>query len=503
MPGHEEDATGGRTGHEEDATGGRTADLRIKLDAIAQAVGEEFDAWWVELWTFAPDRDTIECRAFWCREQAAGAREEDRVGAVIGIGQSHDLRRLILTGSPAVRHADDADTPAVERDAMTAGRYRSRIDYPLILHDRVLGVLSVADAHGHLAAPDGVERLGGLCRLAASALDALVVVERQRERMRHLVGLLEPARSVAAILEVREAVERVKADIAEGLPGMGVDVEVYLRREDGCLAPALEEAGADGAGGGARQPDALARQSVDCRLPGQARSGDTMRLVVPLAVGERVTGCLDVAARMPRRFRDEEVELVGLLAGQVAVALRNARVCRALENRSATDPLTGLYSSWYFYERLPAEVARARRYGEPLALMLVELDDAGRLGGDDAGPSAKDVVSTAARLLRGCLRDKVDVACSRGGGRFAVLLPNTPALGGHAGIVAERVRRTLEETAVTSDDARRVEHLTASIAVAGFPTHAEDADDLGDLAEAALAAALRSGGNRIVVAGER
>jgi len=485
--------------------GHASPDLPAMLHTVAQAVGAALGAWWIEIWTFAPERDTIACRAFWSCD-AAGDLGRDRVGTVIGLTQSHDLRRLILTGHPMVRRVDDPDLPAGEREALKAEGCRIQVDYPLILHDRILGVLSVADARDdRLTTAKDEERLRAFCRLAASALDAVLAVERQEERMRRLVALLEPDRLVGATLRVCNAVERVKTDIATVLPGVELEIEVFVRRDDGTFAHAITDDAEPCAGRAeaAWRPDALARQAVDRRRTEQTRpdTGAT-RLVVPLVVDERVTGYLDLVGKVERLFREEEIELVGLLAGQVAVALRNARVYRALENRSATDPLTGLYSGWYFVERLAAEVARARRYKQPLALLLAEIDGVERFRAGDGGLDGDEMMRSASRLVCGCLRDKVDVACYQGDGRFALMLPNTPALGGHAGTVAERVRRTLEETALKSDESARVERCTVSVAVAGFPSHAEDADDLTAAAEAALAAALRSGGNRIVVAGE-
>ncbi len=483
---------------------GHTApDLPAMLQTVTQAVGAALGAWWVELWTFAPEEDTIACRAFWACDEA-GELGRDRVGTVIGLTQSHDLRRLVLTGRPTIRRVDDPEVPAIERETLKSEGCRIRVDYPLILHDRILGILSVADTRDdRLVSAADESRLGRFCHLAASALDAVVAVERQEERMRRLVALLDPERSVAATLRVREAVERVRADIASVLPGVELEIDVYVRRDDGtyghALAEGAEECASDA--GAVWRPDALARQAVDRQRVEQARPDDgTTRLIVPLVVDGAVTGCLDLSGRIARRFREDEIELVGLLAGQVAVALRNARVFRVLENRSATDALTGLYSSWYFVERLAAEVARARRYKTPLALMLAELDGVERFRGE-RGFGLDEVVRATARLVRGCLRDKVDVACYQGDGRFAVVLPSTPVLGGHAGIVAQRVLTTVEGTALRSDESARVERCTVSIAVAGFPAHAEDAEELAAAAEAALAAARRAGGNRIVAAG--
>jgi diguanylate cyclase (GGDEF)-like protein len=217
---------------------------------------------------------------------------------------------------------------------------------------------------------------------------------------------------------------------------------------------------------------------------------------VPLA-GERSAGYLDLKAPLRRPFREAEVELASLLAGQTGAALERARELRALQNRSATDTITGLYSRWYFYERLYAEVARARRYRQPLSLVVGELD-----GEEDLararGPEFRDAVLAAtAHLLLSSLRDKVDVACRLGGGRFALLLPSTPPGPDAAGLVAERARQRVAATRLSDDELGELGRFTMSFGVAGFPEAAEDADELAGVAEDRLRTARAAGGDRI------
>ena len=186
-----------------------------------------------------------------------------------------------------------------------------------------------------------------------------------------------------------------------------------------------------------------------------------------------------------------------LLAEQAASALERAGSFRALQNRSATDTATGLYSRWYFYERLYAEVARARRYREPLSLVLVELDGEPELAAARGAAHRDAVLAATARLVRACLRDKVDVACRLGGGRFALLLPNTPPGPETAGRVAERIRSRVAATRLSDDDLGELGRGTVSVGVAGYPEAAEDADELAAAAEARLARAVAAGGDRV------
>ena len=244
--------------------------------------------------------------------------------------------------------------------------------------------------------------------------------------------------------------------------------------------------------------DALARQAVDLGRPEQARTADgRARLLLPLGGGEHASGYLELTASMTRSFRAQELELAGLLAAQAGAALERAKAFRAVQSRSATDVTTGLYGRWYFYERLYAEVARARRYRQPLTLVMAEVDGEEELV-RVRGPGFRDAVLAAtARLLLASLRDKVDVACRLGAGRFALLLPSTPPGPDAAGLVAERVRQRVAGTLLADDELGELGRYTMSLGVAGYPADAEDADELASAAGDRLAAAGAAGGDRV------
>ena len=102
-----------------------------------------------------------------------------------------------------------------------------------------------------------------------------------------------------------------------------------------------------------------------------------------------------------------------------------------------------------------------------------------------------------ARLLQTSLRDKVDIACRLGGGRFALLLPNTLPGPDAAGLVAERIRARVAATRLSDDELGELGRFTMSLGVAGFPDAAEDADELAGVAGERLAAARAAGGDRV------
>jgi len=468
-------------------------DIDSLLGAVVAEVGEALGFWSADLWAFSGDADSLTCRAWWCREPQA-ATAGSCVGAVVPLDQSHDLRRLVLTAEIVERHADDELSPA-EAAALTQAGFASRVDVPLLSGEEVLGVLSLAErravrrltAHEH-----GL--LASFSRLAAASLRAALLAEAAERRSGRLAGLLSSYSGMAASPSAADVAAAVHREAEKLLPEVGCTAEVVLRRDDGGYVRA--GAGDDPAGGW--RADALARQSVDMQRPEHGRTADGWsRLVVPLATGDRSFGYLDLSAPLRRSFRAEEVELAVLLAAQAAAALERARSFRSLQSRTATDTGTGLYGRWYFYERLNAEVARARRYREPLSLVLVELDTEREAATPHRHAHRDAVVAATAQLVQACLRDKVDVACRLAVGRFGLLLPNTPSGPRAAGLVAERIRQRAAGTFLSDDDLGALGRVTLSLGVAGFPDAAEDADELLSSAEERLATALAAGGDRV------
>ena len=160
-----------------------------------------------------------------------------------------------------------------------------------------------------------------------------------------------------------------------------------------------------------------------------------------------------------------------------------------LEHRSVTDPLTGLFNRYHFDATMTREIARCRRYGVPLSLLLVDVDRLKLMNdrwGHHAGDQALGRVAVAIqKSLRG-----TDIAARLGGDEFAIILPDTDAVAGL--IVATRIRRNLIEHASTM--------VTVSGGLVELPRNATEvsAAQLMLVADHALYAAKNSGGNCVV-----
>jgi len=222
-------------------------------------------------------------------------------------------------------------------------------------------------------------------------------------------------------------------------------------------------------------------------------AGATESLVVPLGNGDD-TGSL-VLYPPPDGFPSEARELARWLATQASIALENARLHGLVKAQAVTDELTGLANRRRFMEVLELELKRSDRFDSPLALVLADLDDFKLVNDRFGHQTGDDVLRALSRVFRASLRD-VDLPARLGGEEFAVLLPETDALGAEG--LAERLRAELAALELQGPGLDLV-HVTASFGVAVYP-EAASGDDLLSFADAALYAAKAAGKNRVVLA---
>ena len=218
-------------------------------------------------------------------------------------------------------------------------------------------------------------------------------------------------------------------------------------------------------------------------------------LAAPLVTEASVLGLLTLVAPEDGAFDDQAARAVGALAGQGAVAIENARLHRLIQKQARTDGLTSLANHREFQEQLAHEVERAQRFGVPVGLVLLDLDDF-KMINDRYGHLAGDnVLKAVSGALRGAIRD-IDQASRYGGEEFAVILPHTTVEGGAR--LAERLRQAIAERVASAPDGRQI-RITASFGVAGLPAHAATQVELIATADAALYRAKQSGKNRVAV----
>lgn len=161
---------------------------------------------------------------------------------------------------------------------------------------------------------------------------------------------------------------------------------------------------------------------------------------------------------------------------------------------AATDSLTGIANRRRLLERTGEELRRARRFGHPLALLLVDLDHFKRVNDNWGHATGDRALLRVAEICGATVRD-IDLAARLGGEEFAVLLPViTPEA---AKEVGERLRRAIETIGLEADDGTPIP-LTASIGVAVMAS-GDTPESLLGRADQAMYEAKRSGRNRMIV----
>ena len=172
----------------------------------------------------------------------------------------------------------------------------------------------------------------------------------------------------------------------------------------------------------------------------------------------------------------------------------------ALLEESITDPLMGIYNRRYLERRLKEEGLRAKRYGQPLALLLVDIDDFKAVN-DTYGHQCGDfVLEQLGQVMLDSIRDS-DMVARYGGDEIVILLPNT--CDSEAFLFAERLRKIVENQDIALPDKRGERKLslniTVSIGVAGFNQSCMNSWSFIEHADKALYQAKEKGRNMVVV----
>ena len=192
---------------------------------------------------------------------------------------------------------------------------------------------------------------------------------------------------------------------------------------------------------------------------------------------------------VPHTFFSQHSWQVGALLEMILLSMTLSGRMSELQHQSRTDPLTLLGNRRQFDVTLPTEFARACKQGQPLSLLVIDIDQF-KLYNDLHGHAQGDeAVKVVAAALRKHAR-KPYIACRYGGDEFCAILPGTSEAS--AGVLAERLRAAVQHT-LTGE-----ETVTVSI---GYACHLNDrfenAVKLFEAADAALYSAKEQGRNSI------
>jgi diguanylate cyclase (GGDEF)-like protein len=232
---------------------------------------------------------------------------------------------------------------------------------------------------------------------------------------------------------------------------------------------------------------------------GACRIGEVSALAQVLRGSDgssEVLGVISVA-RSDGAFEDGERQLFAYLARQAGISVENVGLHEQVQRQAVTDELTGLFNHRRFVEALELEAERARRFDQPVGLVMVDLDDFKAVNDTYGHQQGDEVLRQVAGLMRSYSRE-IDAPARYGGEELAIVLPQTDLNG--ATRLAERLRAGIEALAIPRLSGGGSMRVTASIGVASLPESGGDVERLIAAADAALYEAKRGGKNKTVQA---
>ena len=212
----------------------------------------------------------------------------------------------------------------------------------------------------------------------------------------------------------------------------------------------------------------------------------------PMKIGSRKLGVLNIADKTDgNAYSEFDLELLNSIIPQFAVLIDRAVLknkAGEYEQLSVTDALTGLLNRRYLEERLTEETKRSNRYGYPMSLMMIDVDEFKNYNDTFGHPEGDKTLRIVAHSLKETLRS-ADVAARYGGEEFSILLPQTTSEEAHT--IAERIRQKIEATPFPH---RKV---TVSIGIASCSQIVCEPQEVIKAADQALYEAKRRGRNNV------
>jgi len=320
---------------------------------------------------------------------------------------------------------------------------------PLMVKRKILGVFAAVSTEPNGFSRGDIRLFGALVNQAAVALaaqEAMEAVRQSEQTQRELRGRLEElhlaARELGACaseeevwrnairaarnilgfdecdLAVREGDELVSRANLEGLSPPGAP---RIHKDQGGIAWRTIQEGRTLFGDPADFPEAVAAEEY--------------RSFISVPIGER--GVFQAAAKRENAFTEDDVRMAELLVGHVEEALRRVELENELRAQAIRDPLTGLYNRRYLAEMLEREWERAKRYGHPFALLIMDIDNFKLINDRFGHLRGDEVLKGVAQLICRTVRE-TDLLFRYGGDEFLIILPE---MNGSAQCVATRLRR--------------------------------------------------------------
>lgn len=211
------------------------------------------------------------------------------------------------------------------------------------------------------------------------------------------------------------------------------------------------------------------------------------------AQGQRI-GIVALTSRLRPAYTVEDSAFLRTVIGHASLAIQNATMYEFIDTLSRIDPLTGLANRREFDRLLLQEIARSRESGQPLSLIMADVDHFKQVNDRFGHQEGDRALQQIGRLIQLVPKRATDAAFRIGGEEFAVLMGDTEKAGAIG--LSETLRGVTEGAKFLPTG----EPVTVSLGVATFPVDGEDPATLIAAADRALYQAKAGGRNRVAAA---
>jgi diguanylate cyclase (GGDEF)-like protein/PAS domain S-box-containing protein len=440
-----------------------------------------------------------------------------------GVAQMKN-QRMHISERDTYRIMAQSGDPVIVADTWLDRRWKRQNQYswirsfagaPIQVKGKIVGFLNLDSASTDFFAQDVIARLRVFADQVAVAIENARLYNLVHERAEQMSSLYRIGLSLTTGLEMEQVLSTLLDQCRQLLPidifyvvlydaehdrlshGIFYQAGEYLKIEPRTLA---KDPGVTGVVIRERRTVVIA-DSFQAEAEGKYKpnrfGGTPARayVAVPLIMFDQVVGVISMQNFKPNAYSTDQVRLLETIATQAAVMVQNARMYEQMRQMAITDSVTQLFTRRHFTLLGHNEIERSQRYKRTASVLMVDIDRFKRVNDTYGHLTGDTVLQMVARICSQALR-ATDIVGRWGGEEFTIVLPEAEREG--ALMIAERIRRMVEECTIPLPDGRTIK-VTVSLGVATLSATCTTLEGLVDCADRAMYAAKDAGRNQVKV----